>query len=55
MQPDKERIEYLSAKTGFRNNALEKAIRFTDILNVIFKYLFIAGISVDIVWLHFFN
>ncbi|MCK4506518.1 MAG: nucleotidyl transferase AbiEii/AbiGii toxin family protein [Candidatus Aegiribacteria sp.] len=46
MQPDRERIEYLSAKTGFRINALEKVIRLTDILNDIFKHPFLSDVFV---------
>ena len=46
MQPDKERIEHLSVKTGFRVNALEKVIRLTDILNDIFKHPFLSDVFV---------
>ena len=42
MQPDRERIEHLSVETGFRNNALEKVIRLTDILIDIFKHPFLS-------------
>ncbi len=46
MQPDRERIEHLSVETGFRNNALEKVIRLTDILNDIFKHPFLSDVFV---------
>ena len=42
MRPDRERIEHLSAETGFRSNVLEKVIRLTDILNDIFKHPFLS-------------
>ncbi len=46
MQPDRKRIEYLSAETGFRFNALEKVIRLTDVLNDIFKHPFLSDVFV---------